>query len=318
MHRFAYRPTTVSSKLAAHLAHSRARMATTSEVAAAAGAAAAPWRELFLEHVGKMASPEFTLSTVRSISEPPGPLYSARARTCIFRGLFAALPVNPKNPAPLNPEGAYESDFLTFTTDRRMDKMAELLGADPEKEDERRRTRRGAPVEAMFWVRETSTQWRVRGRCYVLGPDLDAPDAGAAKVVEELRLGMRKEKKQQSTGSSDEEEWSFSREVTAHFGNLSPLMRGSFRNPPPGAPVAVPVEDGRLALGQRVEDVHDEAARANFRVVVVAPTEVDRADLSDPQRGRRWVYTLRDDGGTEPSVPGGVVLDGWEKVEVWP
>ncbi|KAI4866276.1 hypothetical protein F4820DRAFT_447260 [Hypoxylon rubiginosum] len=297
----------------------------------------APWRKLFLEHVQTMPSPEFTLGTARKISTPPDVHYSPRARTCVFRSMFASLPVNPKNEAELNPD-RYESDYLTFTTDCRMDKMAELMGVVPDpgdgqdekkKKKELKLSRRGELVEAAFWVKDAGTQWRVRGRAYVLGPDLDLPDAGAAAkvVVDDLLSGMRRKKSQQQRSPPEseekkEEDWSFGREVTAHFGNLSPLMRGSFRNPPPGAPVASPVGDGRLKLGQKVTDLHDEVARANFRVVVVVPTEVDRTDLSDPERGRRWQYTFRGygggGGGGEPEMPGGVVEGGWEKVEVWP
>ncbi|XXG94390.1 hypothetical protein Hte_000645 [Hypoxylon texense] len=294
-------------------------MATTAE------SPAAPWRKLFLEHVQTMPSPEFTLGTVRKISTPSGPGYSPRARTCVFRGMFASLPVNPKNEAELNPD-AYESDYLTFTTDCRMDKMAELMGAD--EPEALKLSRRGELVEAAFWTKETGTQWRVRGRAYVLGPDIDSRDpSSAAKVVaDELLSGMRRKSPFSSSSSSfsekkKEEDWRFGREVTAHFGNLSPLMRGSFRNPPPGAPVALPVGDDRWRLGQKVTDLRDEAARANFRVVVVVPQEVDRTDLSDPERPRRWQYAFRGyggGGGGEPEMPGGVVEDGWEKVEVWP
>ncbi|KAI1779731.1 pyridoxamine 5'-phosphate oxidase-domain-containing protein [Hypoxylon cercidicola] len=315
MQRLARRPTISSSKLAQFTNYLMYRAMTTIKESPPA-----PWRQLFVEHVQTMPSPEFTLSTVRKISTLPGPhhappdiYYSPRARTCVFRGMFAGLPVNPKNDAELNPD-EYESDYLTFTTDCRMDKMAELMGVDPgrEQDENLKLTRRGELVEAAFWVKDTATQWRVRGRAYVLGPDVDAPDADAVKAVGELLLRMRRKQQSPETG------WSFGREVTAHFGNLSPLMRGSFRNPAPGTPVAAPVGDGRLKLGQKVTDLSDEVARANFRLVVIAPLEVDRTDLSHPARGRRWLYTYRGYGRREPNAPGGVVEDGWEKVEVWP
>ncbi|KAF7521913.1 hypothetical protein G7054_g12313 [Neopestalotiopsis clavispora] len=112
-------------------------------------AAAAPWRSLFVEHIEAMKSPEFTLSTIRTVpsSSPQarqlgaiqtgdGFAHIPRARTCIFRGMWAGLPVNPKNGAPLNLE-LYDSELLTFTTDVRMDKMPELWGAEavPSAED---------------------------------------------------------------------------------------------------------------------------------------------------------------------------------------
>ncbi|KAI0117261.1 pyridoxamine 5'-phosphate oxidase-domain-containing protein [Daldinia grandis] len=273
----------------------------------------APWRQLFLEHVQTMASPEFTLSTVRKTStSSSGTVCSPRARTCVFRGLFAGLPVNPKNDAELNPD-VYETDFLSFTTDCRMDKMAELFGVEEGGEEGGTGGKlcgsgAGAPVEAVFWVRQTGTQWRVRGKAYILAPDIE-DSAGGKQVISSLTGRMRRK--------NTSPEWRFGREVTAHFGNLSPLMRGSFRNPPSGVPVALPVGDARLGLGQEVRDLHDEVARANFRVVVVVPEGVDRTDLSDAERGRRWLYTFVG-AASEPKVPGGVVEGGWEVVEVWP
>ncbi len=85
------------------------------------------------------------------------------------------------------------------------------------------------------------------------------------------------------------------------FGNLSPAMRGTFRNPAPGTPRSVPPADGE-GLGQDVADLHDRLARRNFRVVVVLPDEVDFVDLAS---ARRYIYT---------HVGGGR----WETCEVWP
>ncbi|KAI1798885.1 pyridoxamine 5'-phosphate oxidase-domain-containing protein [Daldinia bambusicola] len=306
------------------------RAMATSTTSASPSLGPAPWRKLFLEHIQTMPSPEFTLSTVRKTSSGATTMtdYAPRARTCVFRGLFAGLPANPKNEARLNPPGVYESDLPAFTTDRRMDKMAELFGTGDEREKTTTATATatgdegekiadgsggGAPVEAVFWAKETGTQWRVRGRAYVLAPDVEDSAAGK-EVVATLLARMRRLKKT----DADADGWSFRREITAHFGNLSPLMRGSFRNPPPGTPVALPVGDGRLGLGQKVTDLEDGVARANFRVVVVVPEGVDRTDLSDPERGRRWLYTYVGGGRSEPRAPGGVVEDGWETVEVWP
>ncbi|CAJ2512153.1 Uu.00g051680.m01.CDS01 [Anthostomella pinea] len=296
----------------------------------------APWRSLFLEHVQAMSSPEFVLSTVRKVPSPTSSgssssSYSPRGRTCIFRGLWADLPVNPKNDAELNPDGVWESDFPTFTTDCRMDKMAELWeeeeegagGGEEEKEKKEKIKERiagsggGARVEAMWWAKEPSVQWRVRGRGYVLGPDVEESQGGKDAVAA-LESRMRK-KKHNAKEEGGQKDWSPSREVTAHFGNLSPMMRGTFRNPPSGTPVALPVGGG-LALGQKVTNVTDEVARANFRVVVIVPDEVDRCDLSDPARGRRWLYTYvgANNDKSQPQAPGGQIEGEWEKVEVWP
>ncbi|KAK9776661.1 putative Pyridoxamine 5'-phosphate oxidase-domain-containing protein [Seiridium cardinale] len=296
---------------------------------------AAPWRSLFLEHVESMKSPEFNLSTIRRVPNSSsaakygikggdGFTHIPRARTCVFRGMWAGLPVNPKNDAPLNAE-LFDSDLLTFTTDVRMDKMPELWDGVPAQPDKDGKTGGddggklegsggGGPVEAVFWADGPMVQWRVRGRAYVLGPDVE--DSKAGKETQDLlRARMRKRDSQHATGQ--EGDWSWGREVTAHFGNLSPGMRGSFKNPPPGKPVNLPV-DGGLELGQKVTNLDDEIARRNFRVVVIVPEEVDRCDLSDPTRGRRWIYRFVGSGGGEPEYPGGHIEHGWEKVETWP
>jgi pyridoxamine 5'-phosphate oxidase len=325
----------------------------------------APWRSLFLEHVGSMASPIFTLSTVRRERQrrartlpPPGEdgggerdgaaaiTTTPRARTCVFRGMWAGLAdtADARNTAPQNPPGVFASDLPCLTTDARMDKMAELFDAvvddadadadDADAQDDEDGTTTppplpplrfpgsggGGPVEAVFWPASTGVQWRLRGRAYVLGPDIDDAAARAVRDVVGARMRRLPQQQQQpptTTSSVPDKEWSWAREVTAHFGNLSPGMRGAFRNSPPGRARALPVGDARLGLGQRVDDVHDAVARRHFRVVVVVPDEVDRTDLSDPARPRRWVYYYRG-GDTESRYPDGLVEDGWEKVEVWP
>lgn len=262
-----------------------------------------------------MSSTEFTLGTVRKIASETGTVYSPRARTCVFRGLFAELKANPNNTAQMNPD-LYESDLLTFTTDRRMDKVAELFGLETGGKDDHGERLKGsgggAPVEAVFWVREKATQWRFRGRVYVLAPGVETSEEGK-RVTATLMERVRRKK----SSSPDGKEWSFSREITAHFGNMSPIMRGSFRNPPPGVPVALPVDDDRLKVGQQVTDLNDELARSNFRLVVIVPDELDVVDLTDPARSIRWLYTFVGNK-SEPTAPGGVIEDGWEKVEVWP
>ncbi|KAK8052150.1 hypothetical protein PG993_003535 [Apiospora rasikravindrae] len=282
----------------------------------------APWRDLFVEHVENMRPPEFVLSTIRripassasfGINDGNGFCLTPRARTCVYRGMWASIPVNPKNDAELNPD-VYEADMLTFTTDVRMDKMPELWedgAVAPEAESIEGNgawtgSGGGGPVEAVFWAKEPMVQWRIRGKAIVVGPDIEESDAGRA-AQKALMCRMRKRE-----GASDDH-WSFAKEVTAHFGNLSPGMRGSFRNPPPGTPVDSPVDDG-LGLGQKVTDIQDNIARKNFRVVVIVPYEVDRTDLSNPERGRRWIYRRTVDQKTRPE--GGE--EGWEKVELWP
>ncbi|GAP86871.2 putative zn 2cys6 transcription factor protein [Rosellinia necatrix] len=331
-----------------------------------------PWRDLFLAHLATMDPPEFALGTVRhhhrhaptgrerrpsssAVAALPPP-YAPRVRTCICRGLWAALDPDPRNDAPRNPAGVWESDLPTFTTDVRMDKVEELWesaidldfrttrGNDPsspttlkvgeelweeglarmrgkgkgetvrgtgKSADERRKgSGGGAAVEALFWARQPSVQWRMRGRAYVLAPDIESSPEGR-EVVALLKSRMRRPRRAEDRNEKEEGEWSFAREITAHFGNLSPLMRGSFRNPPPGRPMTLSVDGGAPRLGQPLDDLEDPVARANFRVVVIVPDELDQTDLSDPERPRRWIHTYVGAGyGKGPGE--------WETVEVWP
>jgi pyridoxamine 5'-phosphate oxidase len=210
----------------------------------------------------------------------------------------------------------YESDLPVFTTDARSGKVGELgvgeLGVG--EGAVMMMTGGGGAVEAVFWVDhpEARTQWRVRGRAWVLAGDVDGDGEGARVVRGVLEGRMRK-----VDGGKGGAGWSFAREVTGHFGNLSPLMRGSFRAPPPGVPLAAYPAGKGEELGQRVDDVEDEAARKNFRVVVIVPEEVDQVDLRDELRARRWLYVYRGVDGVS-KLPGGEVIGEWEKVEVWP
>lgn len=277
--------------------------------------APAPWREPFLKHITSMAQPTFVLATLHPVpaSESPSSLpVVPRARTCICRGLWADLPANDRNPAPRNPP-AWESDLPVLTTDARMEKAAEVVDtAGLATGSGGGATGGGGPVEAVWWAENPATQWRVRGAAWVLGPDVEGDEGALAREAILARMRRRKG----ATAGQDGEEWGWKRELTAHFGNLSPVMRGTFRAPPPGSPVAIPPEGG-LGQGQEVEDLEDEVARSNFRVVVIVPTEVDQVDLSDQLRPRRWLYTYRGPSG-QSKQPGGEIIGEWEKVEVWP
>ncbi|RFU29478.1 hypothetical protein B7463_g6874, partial [Scytalidium lignicola] len=282
----------------------------------------APWRTQFLDHISKLDSPTFVLSTLHpgvedanasssSSSTTPLPFFP-RARTCVFRGMWTELPDNERNPAPRN-EKVYESELFTITTDVRMNKVPEIFASAPGSErnggkESWKGSGGGGPVEAVFWVQPTMTQWRVQGEAYVIAPDIDGETAGVKVVKHALGSRMRVVKGKEGK----EGDWSWSRELTAQFGNMSPGMRGSFRNPPPGSSVSIPPSDG-LGLGQKVDDLHDEIARANFRVVVIKPEVVEQVDLSDPERGRRWKYIFvgRDKNG---DVKG----EEWKVEELWP
>jgi pyridoxamine 5'-phosphate oxidase len=266
-----------------------------------------------------MGMPSFVLSTIHTVqaSSKEIPQYVPRARTIVFRGMWTELPKNRNNPAERNPS-IYESDMLSITTDARMEKAGEIMdSATPSvARPSYAKSGGGGPVEAAFWMPKNSTQWRIRGKAYILGPDIE-DDTPEAKSVRSTLLARMRKTTQETTSSNicpqtATPSWSWTREVTAHFGNLSPVMRGSFRNPPPGVPVSQPLGDERLGFGHEITDLNDEVARSNFRVVVIVPEEVDQIDLSDIQRCRRWIHRWVEEGGA--SQAGG----GWEVEEVYP
>lgn len=287
-------------------------------VMAAISCPPAPWRASFLSHVSSMSSPTFVLSTLHAAKpEPRSPFpVVPRARTCIFRGLWGTLPVNDRNPAPRNP-AIFESDLPVLTTDVRMEKGPEIINSAPPGPFLTEDSGGGGPVEAVWWAEGHSTQWRVRGTAWLLGPDIDGDGEGPRAVRDALHWRMRRTGNPGEDNSGPaEQEWSWSREVTGHFGNLSPAMRGTFRSPPPGQPVGLPAALG-LGLGQTVEDLDDQVARRNFRVVVIVPDEVDQVDLSDQKNPKRWLYSFRG-AANNPTQPGGQPVAEWESIEVWP
>jgi pyridoxamine 5'-phosphate oxidase len=258
---------------------------------------AAPWRSLFLSHVSQMDSPLFVLSTLHPSEDKNSPSpYVPRARYCVYRSMWAELPGNKYNDAPRN-ESVYASDLLTLTTDARMEKVFELFASSGEGRDGTQ-SGGGGPVEAVFYVKEAMTQWRFKGKAYIVGPDIEGSSPGA--LIVKHRVGDRMRALTEE-GLGD---WSWDTELTAHFGNLSSGMRGSFKNPSPGSPVSASPGPG-LGLGQKVTDLHDEIARNNFRVVIIVPEEVDQVDLTDADRARRWQFTYDGQGW-------------WKEEEVWP
>lgn len=60
-------------------------------------------------------------------------------------------------------------------------------------------------------------------------------------------------------------------------------------------------------LNQQVEDLKDEVARANFRVLLICPLEMERLDFSNPDDVRRTNWALVDAEKGE-----------WKETELWP
>ncbi|KAG4428401.1 hypothetical protein IFR05_016113, partial [Cadophora sp. M221] len=138
-------------------------MSTTSAPPSTSGVA--PWRPLFLTHISKMPSPEFVFSSLHPSPSKDSPVpYLPRARYCVFRGMWAELPENKHNTAPRN-ERVYESDLLTITTDVRMEKVPEIFASSQGHGDvsQSQGSGGGGPVEAVFWVKDVMTQWRIKG-----------------------------------------------------------------------------------------------------------------------------------------------------------
>ncbi|EAW12966.1 uncharacterized protein ACLA_014030 [Aspergillus clavatus NRRL 1] len=256
----------------------------------------APWRDLFGAHLSQSSSPEFTLSTVAHDAQGrPVP----RTRTCGFRGWFPSPDLHASAKKALaaqdereNPS-VYESDMISFTTDVRMEKVGQLKQS-------------GNAVEAVFWLKESGNQWRVRGEAFVFG------DPQGGEEEEKARKKISKGMRTRGDGGGNEKDWGWERQVTTYFANHTPVLRGSFKSPPPGQPRSEQPSDPSLKLGQKVEDLHDPVARGNFRVVVIIPTEVERLDLSDYENPQRWNWTL--DSGSDDDAHGGK----WEATELWP
>jgi pyridoxamine 5'-phosphate oxidase len=244
--------------------------------------------------------------------------------------MWASLPANPHSQdsptAAARNEPIYESDLLSFTTDARMPKVAQLFATagdtDTLATQRRGGSSPGGPVEAVFWAKPAGMQWRFRGDAFVIGPDIEAAegevgeDSSGARAVKR-RVGERMRRvREQSAGAPP---WSWWREVAGHFDNLSPVMRGSFKNPMPGSPVGA---GAGLGVGQKITGGLDEdaVAKENFRVIVIRPAEVEQLDLMDMEKARRWRYTFVGPGGgnREDASDRGETIGEWKVEELWP
>ena len=176
-----------------------------------------------------MDSPEFVLSTLHTAPNDSPVPFVPHARYCIYRGMWAELPENKHNDAEKNPR-VFETDLPTFTTDVRMEKVGEIFGTSAGHADREELTKGsggGGPVEAVWWVKDVMIQWRIKGEAFIVSDDVEGSEqsdtsSGVRTVKSELGKRMR------LVDANKEGEWSWKREITGHFGNLSPGMRGSF------------------------------------------------------------------------------------------
>lgn len=296
-------------------------------------AAPAPWKALFREQVSQKKSPEFALGTLGAAGPDAPVAYVPRVRYCIFRGFWAELPEKSRHSdddddaaaaaaAARNP-AVYESDCPTFTTDVRMDKVGQIFATSAghaASRDQVQGSGGGGPVEAVYWIAEAGTQWRIKGRAYVIADDIEGGDesSGVRTVKSEVGKRMRVVEKEGGGGGGQSKDWSWQRELTGFFGNQSPSTKGSFKNPPPGQSVEQPYDEQKFQLGSKTDRVDDAVARQNFRLVVIVPDSVEQLNLSDPERARRWRYTWEDarqDGATTTTT---TTTGQWKTEELWP
>lgn len=171
-----------------------------------------------------MKSPEFVLGTLdKAPSGSPTP-YVPRVRYCIHRGFWAELPENKHNDAERNPH-VYESDCPTFTTDVRMEKVGQIFATSAghaESSEQVQGSGGGGPVEAVYWNADTGTQWRIKGRAFVIADDIEGSEesSGVRTVKSELGKRMR------VVNEGKQGEFSWQREIRGFFGNQSPGIKG--------------------------------------------------------------------------------------------
>lgn len=206
-----------------------------------------------------------------------------------------------------------------FATGRGAAKLEEVeagaAGKDEEREGAEGKVRGsggGGPVEAVYWVAgDVMCQWRVRGQGWLVdAADIEdaarAGDSGVRAARSAVGARMRRVGGAEAGAGG---EWSWKREVEAHWGNLSPGMRGTFVQPPPGQDKRHDVKEGKLGMGEKLDVGLQEApveARRHFRVLVVTPDEVEMVDLKDPSKAYRKSYFYDEAKGT------------WSEVEQWP
>jgi hypothetical protein len=81
-------------------------------------------------------------------------------------------------------------------------------------------------LQAVWWNKDVKIQWRVKGEAYIVGPDIEGEgeqskeSSGVRTTKSELGSRMRIVKEDAT------DKWSWKTELTGHFGNVSPGMRG--------------------------------------------------------------------------------------------
>ena len=177
-----------------------------------------------------MDSPEFVFSSLAPAPKKGPTDFLPRARYCIYRGMWAEIPENKHYDGPTN-EKIYESELPTFTTDVRMGKPFELFASSSGHAKDHSQSQGsggGGPCEAVWWIKgDTQVQWRMKGEAFIVGPDIEGEgdqskeSSGVRTAKSEIGSRMKVIKEE------GKENWSWKTEVTNHFGNMSPGMKGT-------------------------------------------------------------------------------------------
>jgi hypothetical protein len=173
----------------------------------------APWRDILDSHLQQTQGYEFTIATIGyDAHKRPVP----RLRTCGCRGFFPELELHPKGQEAMDEqvEGGgnppvFESDMLCFTTDARMEKLPQLESS-------------GNAIEAVFWLKDLMTQWRIKGTAYAIGDPTSNITESEKASREEIMKGLRVK----GHNDGDIANWTWDKAVTKYFANHSPVARG--------------------------------------------------------------------------------------------
>lgn len=84
-------------------------------------------------------------------------------------------------------------------------------------------------MEAVYWIAETGTQWRVKGRAYIIADDVEGDEESSGVRTVKSEVGKRMRILDESAQGKD---WSWQKELTGFFGNQSPGIKGSTGIPP--------------------------------------------------------------------------------------
>lgn len=159
-------------------------------------------------------------------------------------------------------ETVSESDCPVFQTSSAWNKVADMLGAD--RDTDKSESGGGRQAEAVYWFASHKTQWRVRGKCYVIAAhDIDQDPADVAEVKAKIQSRMRHVSNDSHT---NDREYAWANEVERRFDEL-----------PQGLKVAFGTEC--------------------FRLCILVPDEVEQMDASVLETSNTRLWRSSEDSG---------------------